>query len=272
MNNSIDNILIGCVTALLLSIVIIFIRGKRISINKRRDAIIKSLPLTLVFCTIISVFYINYYYKKQLELEVQQFELYKNQELKHSIDSLVVTKEMKGKTIDSLKLIQKQLDNLIVRIQKQEKITGEKTNIIQDIKKKISKTNFDIETIQTYNEILDKNIILKTRKGYTVSDNIPNFEFYCPEDRASDYLDLKLKFQDESLIDKIAYIYIEVTELEEKKLYRVYEQIYTPQKGMNVFKIENYLRRPNMKILVGYVLKTETDKEYPIVEKVECKS
>lgn len=272
MNNNIDNILISFVSALLLSIVIIFIRGKRISINKKRGIIIKSLPLTLVICTIISVFYMNYYYKKQLQLEIQQFEVYKNQEVKHNLDSLVVTKEMKGKTIDSLKLIQKKLDDLILRIQKQEKITGEKTNIIQDIKKKINKTNFDIETIQTYNEILDKNIILKGRKGYTVSDNTSNFEFYCPEDKTSDYIDLKLKFQDETLIDKIAYIYIEVTELEEKKLYRVYEQIYTPQKGMNVFKIENYLRRPNMKILVGYVLKTEIDKEYPIVEKMECKS
>lgn len=272
MNNNIDKILIIFVTSLLFAIVIIFIRGKRISINKKRDLIIKLLPLILVVCTIFSVVYINYYYKKQLELETIKFEIYKNQELQKSIDSLVVTKEMKTKTVDSLKLIQKKLDDLISRIQKQERITGEKTNLIPDIKKKITNTNFEIETIQTYNEILDKNVLLKTRKGYTVSGNTSNFEFYCPEDKTSEYIDLKLKFQDENLISKIAYIFIEVTEIKDKKLYGISEQIYAPQKGMNIFKVKNYLKQPNMKILVGYVLKSQADTEYPIVEKMECKS
>lgn len=41
---------------------------------------------------------------------------------------------------------------------------------------------------------------------------------------------------------------------------------------MNIFKIANYLRQPNMTILIEYVLKSEADKEYPIVEKMDCKS
>lgn len=273
--NFIDILFAISIIILLFTIIIIFIRGKKIIIKNRSNLLIKLLPLLLVLFTISSVLYLNYYYKNQYKMEVKKFILtnqFNNNSIK-SIDSLIVSNNSRKPTLDSLKARNKELNDLLNKIEKQEKILGEKSSFIEDVKRKIGRTSFEIEKIESYNEIVDKEIVLKNRKGYIVSGNTSNFEFYCPSDSISDYIDLKLKFQDESLVSKIGYMYIEVVEDKNKNHKEmVFDQTYLPKTGINAFKIRNYLKQPNMILLIGYVLKSELIKDTPNMEKVTCYS
>lgn len=266
MMNNIDLTYIIPLLALLISFFSFLLFGKKLK-TKSEFKWTKYFPLISVIVFIIGVFYISNYYENQLDVEKKKFELL---EMKLNInDSIFLSNETKNKALDSLNLLKMDLKRLLTEVKKQEKITGNNSNISSKISEKISTTNNDIGLINSFNEILKTQ---ESLKGYTTSGNTSNFVFYCPQDLTSEYLDLKLRFQDEKLIPKIAFIMIDVTEVKENgENWRLFSQTYKPQNGVNAFKIKNYLKKNNIKIEIGYILKSELNKEYPTFEKVTCK-
>lgn len=264
--NNIDLTYIIPLLALLISFFSFLLFGKKLK-NKSEFKWTKYFPLLSVIAFILGVFYISNYYENQLNIEKDKFELL---ERKLNInDSVYLSSTTKNKTLDSLNLLKIELNRLLMEIKKQEKITGNNSNISEKISEKISTTNNEIGLINSYNEIIK---IQKSLKGYATSGNTSNFVINCPQDLTSEYLDLKLRFQDEKLISKIAFIMIDVTEVKENgENWQVFSQTYKPQTGVNAFKIKNYLKRDNIKIDIGYILKSELNKEYPTFEKVTCK-
>jgi hypothetical protein len=184
-------------------------------------------------------------------------------------DSIFLSNKSRLQTLDSLKFLNDELTRILQNINKQEKITGRYSNIRENVKEKIAKTKQEIGEIETYNEIVE--IPGNLKKGYSSYGNTSNFTFFCPTDTTSDFIDLKLKFQDESLIRKITCIYISVAEIRaDGKQYLLFHQAYKPKEGVNAFKIKNYFKSSNSVLDIGYLLNSETGKEYPNLEKVTC--
>jgi len=233
-----------------------------------KNNLLKNIPFLTVIALILGVYNISYYYENQLTIEKNKFlELEKQNYLK---DSIFLNNKTKNQTVDSLILLDKELKRLLTEIKKQEKITGENSNIKEKINEKIFKTSEEIGIINSYNEIIEQPKSLS--KGFTTSGNTSNFTLFCPTDKTPEYIDLKLKFQDEKLVDKIACILINVTEIKENgELWNVFSQTYKVQKGVNAFKLKNYLKTKNISIDVGYVLKVNIENKYPEFEKITCK-
>lgn len=101
------------------------------------------------------------------------------------------------------------------------------------------KTGHIIYEIETYNEILDSGTYKNNRKGVVFSGETSCFTFQPPLKTDGEYIDFVIKFHDESLIDKIAVIYIEVYKVhKDGNLTHIYEQYYKPQKGVNAFRLK----------------------------------
>lgn len=251
----------------LLSFVVVLFWGKWKKQNNTEIRILKIIPLLSVIGLIIGVFSVTYYYENQIVIEKAKFS--NLQKLSFLSDSVLISNKSKRQAIDSLVLLENQLNNLLEKIKKQEKITGQNTEIKNEINEKISKTKTDIGKIESYNQIIDEKIFSK--KGYMSSGNTSSFQFACPTDKSSEFIDLSIIFNDNTLIEKIAYIYIDISEKKsEKEFDNLFSQAYKPRIGKNAFKIKNYLIKKGTVLNIGYFLKTEMDKEYPRFEKISC--
>lgn len=253
----------------LISFVGIFLYGKRQVDKKSQVRVLRFIPMLSVVALILGVFYITSYYQKQLTIEKEKFLLLQKQNYYN--DSILLSTETKNLALDSLKILNEKLIKLLANINKQEKITGDDANIKEKIKEKITKTNQEIGEIESYNEIVEKPKYIS--KGYSYNGNTSNFTFYCPNDKTSEFIDLKLQFPDKTLINKIDIIYVEAVEVrDDGKNYLVFGQAYKAQEGVNAFKIRNYLKNKKTTLLIGYFLKSEATKETPSFEKVSCSS
>lgn len=155
--------------------VILFIRGKRTMSN----SIAKYIPVLLVVASFLSVLLLNFYYEQQLAIETDRFESLQNQILSQKYDSLSLNKHEKNILLDSLKNAEKELDEILLRIQKQEKIIGDKSALIENVKKMKQKTGHIIYEIETYNEILDSGTYKNNRKGVVFSGETKYFFTNC---------------------------------------------------------------------------------------------
>ena len=266
--NNLNYIYIIPLLIVMLISTILFFRGKKSSDNKNSRLV---LPISIILI-LLSTLVINHYYEKQFQLEKMKLEeLLKTSRLN---DRLLNSPELRDITIDSLKNNNAQLQDILDKIKKQEKVIGIQDKLTNEIKTKIKNNKNDIGEIEKYNEILDKEILL-SKKGYSPQET-SNFIFNCPTDFENDYLELKLVFQDEKLISKIDYIYIAFTEKTgENRYVSIYEQIYSPQNGVNGFKVKNYFKIYKGKKIdldVGYFLKSQQRKDYPRFERVVCKN
>lgn len=264
---SIDLTYIIPVTILIVSFLWFLFFGRQTK-EKIDTKIVKYIPLLSVIGLIIGVFITSNYYENQLTIEKEKFLKLQNQN--YFKESVVLSNKTKSQTIDSLTLLDKELKRLLNEIKKQEKITGENSNIKEKLTEKILKTTEEIGIINSYNEIIEQPKSL--HKGYSTSGNTSNFTLYCPTDRTSEYIDLKIKFQDEKLIEKINCIMITVTEVKENgENWNIFSQTYKVQNGVNAFKLKNYLKGKNISIDIGYILNSEIGKSYPRFEKITCK-
>jgi len=216
--------------------------------------------------------------EQQINLLIKQLEIEKGKLVNllsttQLSDSLLQNKVLRQQKLDSLEKQNKELLEILAKVQNKENILGQQDKLKSEINNKIKTNKFEIGVIEKYNEILDKNSIEKW-KGRTTSGVTSNFIFDCPTDFESDYLDLKLQFQDESLIPKIQYIYISFTEKNNEKQYTLlFDQIYQPQTGVNGFKVKNYFKlKKKIDLEIGYILKSESNKNYPRFERVVCRN
>lgn len=265
MNNELYIYIIS-VSFIIISFAYYIIRGKKEDSNSKN--IFRFLPIISVVTFILSIFLLTNYYKNQIKLEKEKILKFENQtELN---DSILLTSVGLKKTIDSLQVFQSELYLMLDKLKRQEKFIGTETDLKNAIKIKIKETKFQIEDIGEYNEILD-NSIIKGQKGYISSGNTSNFIYDCPTDISSDYFDLSLQFQDKKLVEKIAYIQIIIVEIKnDKETISLFWQIYSAKEGFNKFKVKNYFRNKKSRLEIGYVLKSETKKEYPSFEKISC--
>ncbi|GEM59219.1 hypothetical protein B0A78_00475 [Flavobacterium columnare NBRC 100251 = ATCC 23463] len=278
--NNINYIYIIPLIATLLVSIYIFITAKNTTHNKKS----KYLNIILVISILSSALLVNFYYDKEFEKqstmlrEILNTNL--NLNLKTDLDSLDVNKleSLKSNShtlIDSINLQNIELEKLKKEIENLEKIIGEKEELKNDINKKIKINNFEIGEIKSYNQKLDEKILYK-RKGYMSSGQSSNFIFECPKDYESDILELKLKFIDESLVDKIEYITISFSEKTGERNYvSISNEVFKPQKDVNAFKVKNHFKNNKGKKIdleVGYTLKSEANKEYPEFERIVCKN
>lgn len=253
----------------LISVITVFFYGKRKVAQDSPVKFFRYIPLLSVIALLLGVLYMTYFYQNELSREKEKF-LALQQENYYN-DSVLISNNTKSQALDSLRILNQELNKMLARIKKQEKITGEYSFIKDRVQAKIAKTNEEIGVIESYNEIIDKPKYLE--KGYTTSGNTSNFVFFCPTDKTSDYIDLKLRFLDKTIINKIACIYLTVTEVKGiGENWVVFSQAYLPRDGVNAFKIKNYLKANNIILEIGYVLKTETNKQYPTFEKISCRS
>jgi hypothetical protein len=249
----------------IISFIVVLFYGKSKVQKDSHIRILRYIPILSVFGLIIGVFVITNYYSNQLAIEKEKFNKLEHQSFYS--DSILLNSKLKNKSLDSLKLLKKELDNILKNINKQENIIGESSNIKDKLKVKISSTNEEIGKIESYNEIIEAPTFIS--KGYISSGNTSNFQVFCPTDTISEYLDIKLKFIDIKIIEKISCIYIEILEIKQDRRYElIFSQTYIPKDGVNAFKIRNYFKNKNVNLSVGYFLKSEIEKEYPRYEKV----
>jgi hypothetical protein len=237
--------------------------------NKRTTDIKRYIPIISSSSIILSVFALNFYFVNQLKLEREKFNEILS--LKKVNESAFLSNDKRNQLIDSLKSLSTDLSLMLEKIKIEEKIVGENSEIKNDIKSKIKNTKNEIGEIESYNELLN-NSILDKNKGYTVQGETSSFIFYCPTDTTSDYLDLKLNFPDKTLVNKIAYLKIEVSNvISETQYISLFRQVYKPQFGVNAFKIKNFFKQKNIALEIGYVLKSEENKVYPYFERYICR-
>lgn len=265
-----NNINLIYIIPLLLTVVVAIysiIKGK----NSPKNSLTRNLILIIVFSIILSTLAIDKYYEKQLDLEKEKLvNLFSTTQLNESSLQSSVLRQQK---LDSLKKQIQELQEILENVKNKEKVLGQQYILKSDINNKIKTNKIEIGVITKYNEILDKKAIEKW-KGYTSTGTTSNFIFECPTDIEGDSLKLKLKFQDEKLISKIQFIFISFSERNnEKESTLLFNQIYQPQQGVNGFKVKNYFKlKKKVDLEIGYILKTEINKDYPIFERVVCKN
>lgn len=265
-----NNINLIYIIPLLLTVVVAIysiIKGK----NSPKNSWTRNLILITALSIIVSTLMIDKYYEKQLEIEKEKLvNLLSTSQLS---DSLLQNTVLRNQKLDSLEKQNKELLEILAKVKDKENILGQQDKLKSEINNKIKTNKFEIGVIEKYNEILDKNLIEKW-KGRTSSGITSNFIFDCPTDFESDYLDLKLQFQDETLIPKIQYIYISFTEKNNEKEYTLlFDQVYQPQMGVNGFKVKNYFKlKKKVDLEIGYILKSESNKDYPRFERVVCRN
>jgi hypothetical protein len=267
MTNNINIIYIIPLLLTVIAAIYSIIKGK----NTPKNSLTRNLILVIVLSIIISTLIIDKYYEKQLEIEKEKLGNILSSSL--LTDGLLQNSILRQQKLDSLERQNRELLEILNNVKSKEKILGQQDKLKSDINNKIKTNKIEIGVIEKYNQILDKNSIEKW-KGHTTSGITSNFIFDCPTDFESDYLDLKLKFKDETLISKIQYIYISITEKNNEKEYTLlFDQVYQPQKGVNGFKVTNYFKlKKKVDLEIGYILKSESDKDYPRFERVVCRN
>ncbi|WP_368107218.1 hypothetical protein [Bacteroides nordii] len=263
--NSLDYIVLSLGISVILCFLLLLVKGKKVTMNKKY----RYYPLLLVVLAISSILYLNHYSENQIDTLVDKFNKLLYKENANNYDSLSFTKERKDEIIDSLKKVNAEYYEILQNLKKQEKIAGNKSGIIPNVENAIENIKKEIYEIETYNEIIDESVYAGKMKGYKVSGSNSNFIFQAPKDISGDYLDFVIKFRDEKLLDKIV-IYLSVNKVHKDGNSRLlFDEYYKPQKGVNAFRIKNYLKEKDTEVRIGYFMKSEIGKDdFPTYERV----
>ena len=263
MNIDYISIILGLI--IVLSFFILIIRGKRIVSNQT-----KYILIGLVCTSVLSIILLNHHYNEAFLSEVKKVDNIETQMQYRDNDSLLFTLKEKQKIIDSLRQRENELNEILNRIQKQEKVIGNKTNVIDNIEQLKQKTNDEIYRIETYNEIIPNSTFDKCRKGLTYTGETSLFTFQPPLNTDGEYLDFVIKFHDNSIIDKIAVIYIEVyKQHNDGNRTQIYSQYYKSRAGINAFRLKNYFSQKDIRATFGFFWKDDFGKnDFPRYEKI----
>lgn len=263
--NSLDyiDILIIIETSVIVCSSIFLIRGKKMTMNKKY----RYYPLLCVVLVISSIFYLSSYSENQIDLLEANFN--KLWSKTNNNDSLSFTLDKKDEIIDSLKKANKEFAKILQNLKKQEKIVGSRSGIISNVEHAIKTTEEKIYEIETYNEIISKNVYGEKIKMYRTSGNTSMFLFQPPKDLSKEYLDLIIKFQNEKILNEIVIYVCVVKKNKDGNFTLLFDEYYKPQRGINAFRIKNYLKEKETEVSVGYFLKSDIEKkDCPSYEKV----
>ena len=242
----------------LLAFISFFVCGKRL-ITKRYSRI-----LILLFCA--SVILLSYHYAIQLEKAFERVDALQAEILYKRQESRSFTKYGMAQMLDSLKKKEGELAAILTTMQKQEKITGCKIADALKVTNMMEETKRMIDTIEIYNAMVDSALYGSYSKS--ISNDTSYFVLFPPSNTDSEYLDFSIKFYDDRIIDEIAVIYIEVYKLENGRRIHVYGQYYSPQKGINTFRLENCFKEEEVQASVGFFWGHDYGKTNPQYENI----
>lgn len=269
-------------TILMLLFVLLSSKENRI---KYKGIFYSIIAFNFLFAIGINLFYDNYF--KEIKMEVEKFtnnqndildsiesEIYKP--ITHtSIEDLEKIKKKNSDLIELLNSENKRLQKYKSELENIENIIGKKNDTKNDIIRQMDLNTQDVKAISHFNKRID-NQILKNNKGHMVSGQSSKFYFSCPKDFNIDSLGLTLKFVNDQIIDSIAYISINFSEVVgEKNWNGLHTELYEPKRGINSFRIKNYFKGAEgrkINLEVGFVMKSELTNEYPRFERRICKN
>lgn len=110
-----------------------------------------------------------------------------------------------------------------------------------------------------YNRVLDwSDNFKKLEGGFAYSGETSFIAMATPKEYDEETMEFSVKFKDEQLVDQVAVIYIDVTQLNDKgKLEGIFNEFYRPQHGINRFKIPKHKLPKGCKMMIGFFWKSE---------------
>jgi hypothetical protein len=271
-----DLLYISVIAALLVfSLFFQFYKESRQSNSTLANRLKKILPIISVIISLLTVFITYYSYKYKMDVENQKLKIL----LAQNQENIEFTNITKLNALDSLNRLRVQLDKAVSNIKKQQKITGIHNDYIGLADEKIKHTEIQINEIRSYNDVsliryndLSSDIDSFYKKNYMTSGSTSTFQLRCPEKSDSAYLDVSLVFNNDSIVNEIAFMFVcEVKWVGKNSQTVLFNQTYKPQPGVNKFRIKNQLNEKNSELLIGYFLKTELGKKIPFFEKITCR-
>lgn len=235
------------------------------------DKFPRKIVLVLAYGLIGSIIAASFWSEYELSQEVKRL-----QELQYSIsgrsfETLSLTQEQRYQILDSLNIEAEELDAILDAVKRQNTITGGGSKTIDEIYNAKFETQKQHSEIAKYNTIINPSQQRSHRKGYSLKSESSSFTFLPPQQVISDYVDLGLYFQDETIIPKIEVICIDILKINpDNSLSGITTIYYEPQKGLNKFRLKNYFKDSNVYALVGFFWKGDyTNSEYPTFEAVK---
>lgn len=110
-----------------------------------------------------------------------------------------------------------------------------------------------------YNRSLDwSENFKKLEGGYAYSGDTSFITMAPPNEYDEETMEFSIKFKNEQLVDQVAVIYIDVTQLNDKgKPEGIFNEFYRPQHGFNRFKISKKKLPKGCKMMIGFFWKSE---------------
>lgn len=110
-----------------------------------------------------------------------------------------------------------------------------------------------------YNKMLDRSEnFKKIEGGFAFSGETSFITMATPKEYDEETMEFSIKFKDEQLVDQVAVIYIDVTQLNDKgKPEGIFNEFYRPQHGINRFKISKKDLPKGCKMMIGFFWKSE---------------
>lgn len=237
--------------------------------NKNKST--RKYILWLAYCLLTSIVAASFWSEYELSKEVKKLKELQSSISSRSLDNISLSQEERNQILDSLNIESGQLDAILNAVRRQDAVVGGSTKTIDEIYNAKTENQRQQDEIIKFNTIINSKKLADKRKGYRLHSNSSLFTFIPPQDLSDDYVDLGLYFQDETIIPKIALIYIEILKTnEDGNLVHVEDIHYEPQTGLNKFRLRNYFKDPNIYALVGFYWKDEFDNlEFPTFESIK---
>jgi hypothetical protein len=110
-----------------------------------------------------------------------------------------------------------------------------------------------------YNKLLNwSENFKKIEGGFAYSGDTSFFTMSSPKEFDEETLEFSIKFKDEQIVDQVAVIYIDVTQINDKgRPEGIFNDFYRPQHGINRFKISKQKLPKGCKMMIGFFWKSE---------------
>ncbi|MDF2188314.1 hypothetical protein [Paraflavitalea sp. CAU 1676] len=264
-----DLLFIASILLLITSVTMIVFLGKKFQTQSGSN-LKKLAPLFAVGTILFSVIVLTYTYSSQLDTENEKYA-----ELESRLRAYdILINDKRNPTLDSLKYYKSQVAFLIKQIEKQEYVSGKKSEVLGKANELLKATNAEIINVSRYNEVVNINDLFPNLKGTTSSaHNSSSFQFSCPTDTTSSEIELKINITNPKLIKEISCLYLQIVKVKSEREYvNIFTQSYKPKIGINYIGIPNFFKESDILLSIGYLTKLDSKKEYPWFEKINCHS
>lgn len=222
---------------------------------------------TLVICICTSIIFLLSYYwylEKKVDGDVKSLGI-ENVTNKNKLQNETNIDKLR----DSLFSYKLELEKLNHKLEGYSRIlnVSDKQKVLNN---RIKSLDAEIDYIDSYNEVLPYTEFSKKRKGETVSGETSSLILYPPTNLDSNFLDFSLLFINDSMVQNVACLYVEIFKKgSDGSLIQLWEEYYQPRKGYNKVRVKNCLKQKDVEMRIGFFWKSEYGKkDYPRFEYV----